>query len=73
MAHLLQALVAPGDPAEPTLPMILSNPPLSPVLRAACLLAAVVACATATAGGVEEPFETPTTSWTIGDSDVTHR
>ena len=72
MAHLLQALVAPGDPAEPTLPMTLSNPPLSPVLRAGFLLA-VVACATATAGGVEEPFETPATTWTIGDSDVTHR
>ena len=53
--------------------MTLSNPPLSTALRLGLLLAAMVGCATTLAAGVEETFETPATSWTIGDSDVTHR
>ena len=53
--------------------MTASNPPLSPLPCVGLLLAAVFACASAMAGAVEEPFETPTTTWTIGDSDVTHR
>ena len=53
--------------------MTLLHSPLSPVLRLGILLAAVLACATAAAGGIEESFESPATAWVIGDSDVVHR
>jgi hypothetical protein len=50
-----------------------SIPPLPARFPVGFLLAAIACCAAAVAGGIEEPFETPATSWAIGDSDVTHR
>jgi len=53
--------------------MIPLKPSPSPGLVVGILLAAAFARAPAAAGGIEEAFEGPATSWVIGDSDVTHR